>query len=66
MKVTSVTFGYTKNLGNFQSARADVTVDLADGDNPQDAMTLARAQVWLELDEPLDSDERSILSRYNV
>ena len=61
MRVTSVTFGFTKNLGNFQSARADATVELADGDAPGKALVLARAIVYDELGMPLDEEEQTAL-----
>lgn len=61
MRVKTVTFGFTKNLGNFQSARADVTVELHEGDTTVGAFNLARAAVWQELDMPLDQDESAAL-----
>ena len=65
MRVESVTFGFTKNLGNFHSARADVTIAY-DGElrTAQEMLTLARALVREELDMPIDSSERAALQEY--
>lgn len=65
MRVSSVSYGFTKNLRNFQSQRVDATVELTEGDNFDfdDALELASAVVNEALDIPLDSAQRGALSR---
>jgi hypothetical protein len=72
MRVKSVTFGFTKNLGNYQSARAEVTVELDqvdwDRSHPEaatdTAMVLACAIVKDTLDVKLNADEANVLALY--
>lgn len=52
LKVKSVSWGRTKNVGNFQSERADVTVELGPNDSVKDAFELARKEVNEKLDGP--------------
>lgn len=53
MKVTEVAFGFTKNMGNYQSARAEVKIELEEGEDPVEAMNEAKEFVaeQLGLDE---------------
>ena len=56
MKVTSIsaTFGFTKNLGNYQTLRADATViaNVEDGETPEEAFAkafeMAKQQVQIQ------------------
>lgn len=52
LKVKSVSWGRTKNVGNYQSERADVTVELGPGDSVHEAFELAEREVSLKLDGP--------------
>lgn len=61
MRVKSVTFGFTKNLGNYQSAKADVTIELQEDESFDSAMVLAAALVKDTLDEKLDEAEQEAL-----
>ncbi|MGB1373608.1 MAG: hypothetical protein ACPG6R_10840 [Aequoribacter sp.] len=45
MKVRSVKFGRTKNIGNYQSARASCEIELEGNDTPEEAFAIAEAQV---------------------
>lgn len=38
MQVEKITCGRTKNLGNFESLRMDVTAQLEEGEDPTEAM----------------------------
>ena len=62
MRVKAVNFGFTKNLPNFQSARADATIELNDSEDYAAAMCLAAAIVKETLDMPLDADETAALA----
>jgi hypothetical protein len=64
MKVKSVTFGFTKNLGNYQSARAEVTVEIDETDTFDEAVLLAAAIVRDSLGIPLRDGEIDILTHY--
>lgn len=59
MKVTSVSYGFTKNLGNFQSERVDVTVRVDDNEEPEKALLMAEALTrrTLNLENPLPVDK---------
>ena len=61
MIIASVSYGFTKNLGNFQSARVDCQIDVAEGENPDDALLLASAFVHEALDIPLTNREAQLL-----
>lgn len=61
MRIKTVSFGFTRNLGNFQSARADCTVELTEGESWDDAMALAAAVTKETLDIELDADEKGML-----
>lgn len=65
MKVSKVTYGFTKNIGNYQSARAEVTVDLDPDDDHYEAMALARSLVKLELDMPLSAEEDILVGEFD-
>jgi hypothetical protein len=64
MRVKTVTFGFTKNLGNFQSARADCTIELGThaADVYEKAMLLAEAVVYEELEMPLTAAHKQVLA----
>lgn len=68
MRVKSVTFGFTKNLGNYQSARADCTVEFREDEADSEAVDrgwiLAAAQVKATLGEGLDPAEAGALQAY--
>ena len=38
MKITTVSFGLTKNLGNYESARLDITAEIQDGENWEETL----------------------------
>lgn len=52
MKVTTVSYGRTVNLGNFESARLDATAELEPGDTREDVPAQLRA--WI--DEQAESE----------
>lgn len=58
MRVSKVAFGYTKNLGNFQSMRADAEIQLEEGESFDDALVLASAVVMEALGVELDGEQR--------
>lgn len=61
MRITSVSFGYTKNMGNYESMRVDATVELLEGEDFDTALALAAAVVNEAVDNPLDANEQEIL-----
>lgn len=61
MRVSSVSFGFTKNLGNYESMRVDAVVELLDGEDFDTALALAAAIVNEAVDNPLDANEQEIL-----
>lgn len=61
MRVKSVAFGFTKNLGNFQSARVDVSVELAEGESFDRALDLAQAVVNEALDQDMSPEMQALL-----
>jgi hypothetical protein len=63
MRVSKVAFGYTKNLGNFQSMRADAEIQLEEGESFDDALILASAVVMEALGMELDEEQRLELGR---
>lgn len=71
MHVSRVSVGFTKNLGNFQSARVDVAVDLTAEDDPDVALMACNALVNDALDmdvDPASARAAQLLSnkRYEV
>lgn len=46
MKIITVTYGRTVNLGNYESARLDATAEVERGETPEDA--LGRLREWIE------------------
>lgn len=61
MRISTVSYGFTKNLGNFQSQRVDCTVELQDDEDPDTALELAVAFVEEALDHEIDSRQEHIL-----
>lgn len=61
MRIRSVSYGFTKNLGNFQSQRVDCSVELQEDEDPDTALELAVAFVEEALDHEIDSRQESIL-----
>ena len=61
MRPTSVTFGLTKSLGNFNSARADATVEVGETGDADSAMLLACAIVKDALGVALSAEEADAL-----
>jgi hypothetical protein len=57
MRVSKVTYGFTKNVGNFQSMRVDATVELREGDSFDDALDLASAVVDDALGDKLNEED---------
>lgn len=65
MKITQVSYGFTKNLGNFQSQRLDVTVACENEfDDPDIALELAVAFVQEAIDAKLDPGQVNLLESY--
>lgn len=52
MRVSSVTFGFTKSVPGYQSQRADCTIEVQEGESADRAMELAAAFVFESLDMP--------------
>ena len=50
-KITAVRFSRTKNLGNFESMKAEIEIELEDEDTLPGVRTLARVLVAQELEE---------------
>lgn len=66
MRIKSVTFGFTKNMGSFQSARADCTVKCSEeGLDFRRAMLLAEAVVYEELEMKLQPAHDLVLRNYH-
>ena len=61
MRVSQVSFGFTKNLGNFQSQRVDATIDIGEGEDPDMALALAVAFVKEAQDLVLSEEEQELL-----
>lgn len=51
MRITTVTIGRTKNLGNFNSAKCEVTVEVTEDEDPIDAARLGKNFVMEQLGE---------------
>lgn len=49
MIFTSIRYGYTKNLGNYQLERLELEADLEPGDDPSEAYQVLRDRVHDEL-----------------
>lgn len=64
MRVTSVSYGFTKNLGNFQSQRVDATVEVREGESEETALDLAVAFVHESLGETLEIEQQRLLYAY--
>lgn len=62
MRVSSVSYGFTKNLGGFQSQRVDATVELQEGDDFDSALNLAVAIVNEALELGLTPAQRELLT----
>lgn len=63
MRVLTVTFAFTKNLGNYQSARAEVTLDVDHQDDDYEVMfAAARGIVYDQLGMPLDPVEQDAMN----
>lgn len=62
MRITSVSFGYTKNLGNYESRRVDATVTIDEHENFEDALLLAQAVVYEEIGAPMQTKHLSVLN----
>lgn len=45
MKVVTISLERLKNLGNYENEKVGMTIDLAEGDDPQEAIDWAREQV---------------------
>ena len=45
MKITEISYGRTKNLGNYQSERLDVTAEVGDEENP--TTTYQQLKAWV-------------------
>lgn len=45
MQITTVSYGYTFNRGNFQSERIDLTAALGEGDDPETVALLPKSRV---------------------
>lgn len=63
MRISTVSVGFTKNLGNFQSMRADATVEVSQGESFDEAIELASAVVMEALDENLTQEQSNALAR---
>lgn len=47
MRITSISYGRTFNLGQFESERIDAQVQVEEGDSPEAALDMARRFVML-------------------
>lgn len=50
MKFKTITYQRVKNLGNYESERLELTVDLNDDDDTDDAIALLKQKVKMSLD----------------
>jgi hypothetical protein len=55
MRVVTISLERLKNLGNYENEKVGMTIDLAEGDDPQKAIDWARKQVEQSLDLDTDS-----------
>lgn len=53
MRVTEITYGRLVNRGNFSNERLEVTVEVAEGEDPRAAVTRAKAFIERQLN-PVD------------
>lgn len=49
MRITSITYSRTKNLGNYESERIEATAEVDEDEFNSDALTKLRDWVFLEL-----------------
>lgn len=52
MRITTIGFGYTKSLGNYENCKIYLEAQLEPGEDPEEAMTELRNRVAQELDLP--------------
>lgn len=57
MKTKTVTYSRTINLGNYNSAKLEVTLELEDAEKAEDAVENLRNFVKRELSKELDKDD---------
>lgn len=50
MIIKTISYGFTKNLGNYQSERLDATIELEDLDTPEHALEQLKQFVKQQLD----------------
>jgi hypothetical protein len=62
MRITSVSFGFTKNLGNYESMRVDATVELLEDESFDGALQLASGVVNEALDRSTTAGEHILLA----
>ena len=52
MNVKTISYGFTKNLGNYQSERLDMTIELESDDDPKEAFKDLKQLVQNSLNSP--------------
>ena len=52
MRITTIGFGYTKSLGNYENCKVHIEAQLEPGEDPEEAMIELRNKVAQELDLP--------------
>lgn len=52
MKITTITYQVVKNLGNYESERLEMSAQLEEGEDPEEAALKLRQRVNLLLNEP--------------
>lgn len=62
MRVKDVTYGCLRNIGNYENVRAEVTVELQEGDKPDEAFKVAEDWVKWELDK-MEAAHRATVTR---
>ena len=53
LNITSISYGITVNLGNYQSARLDLTARVNEGENPEDILEMLKDEVNEKLGKKL-------------
>lgn len=54
MRITTITYGFTKNLGNFQSERLDMTAEVDPHEDEQQVFNVLKTTVRDALDGKYD------------
>lgn len=54
MQIKTITYGFTKSLGNYQSSRLEVTAELEQGEDPIAVADVLKEFVHTQLNKPTE------------